>query len=72
MIASIGSNTCPILEFSGFAKSPGPSAFFYKWTAGLLADFMAIKKASEVGSLIIVIKLKKILLSAAILAHFVV
>jgi hypothetical protein len=28
MIASIGSNTCPILAFSGFAESPGPSASF--------------------------------------------
>ena len=31
---------------------------------------MAIKMASEVGSLVIVIKLEKILLSAAILARF--
>jgi len=28
MIASIGSNICPILALSGFAESPGPSASF--------------------------------------------
>ena len=30
----------------------------YIWTAGLLADVMAIETASEVGSLVIVIKLE--------------
>ena len=61
LITSIGGNTCPILTFSGFAKSPDPSDSFThgSFKSEQLSDEITSEIAIEVGLFFIDVKLEK-------------
>jgi hypothetical protein len=69
MIASIGGNTCPILAFNGFAKSPGPSTFLHM-DGGTINGRYGYQKGQRSWLIYYHHKTGKILLLPAILAQF--